>query len=130
MSRIFYKGKYYDYPLKALERAAQPRACGRPSCAASPTCWARIRPPKDQTNYEGWLVARFGWRLYRTFFKTYTEKVWGVPVSEMPADWAAQRVKNLDLRQGGRSTPSCPSATRRRSPASSRSSSTPSTGRG
>ena len=42
-------------------------------------------------------MARFGWRLYRTFFKTYTEKVWGVPVAEMPADWAAQRVKNLDL---------------------------------
>ena len=44
-------------------------------------------------------MARFGWRLYRTFFKTYTEKVWGVPVSEMPADWAAQRIKNLDLRK-------------------------------
>ena len=42
-------------------------------------------------------MARFGWRLYRHFFKTYTEKVWGVPVSDMPADWAAQRVKNLDL---------------------------------
>ena len=61
--------------------------------------WARVRPPKDQNNYEGWLVARFGWRLYRHFFKTYTEKVWGVPVSEMPADWAAQRIKNLDLRK-------------------------------
>src|SRR5205807_8374398 len=58
---------------------------------------ARVRPPKDQTNYEGWLVARFGWRLYRTFFKTYTEKVWGIAVSEMPADWAAQRVKGLSL---------------------------------
>src|SRR5207237_9486337 len=59
--------------------------------------WARIHPPRDQANYEGWLVARFGWRLYHHFFKTYTEKVWGVPVSEMPADWAAQRVKNLSL---------------------------------
>jgi protoporphyrinogen oxidase len=59
--------------------------------------WARIRPPKDQTNYEGWLVARFGTRLYHHFFKTYTEKVWGVPVNEMPADWAAQRVKGLSL---------------------------------
>jgi protoporphyrinogen oxidase len=56
-----------------------------------------VRPPKDQTNYENWLVARFGRRLYEIFFKTYTEKVWGVPVSEMPADFAAQRVKNLDL---------------------------------
>ena len=65
--------------------------------------------PKDQTNYEGWLVARFGWRLYRTFFKTYTEKVWGVPVSEMPADWAAQRVKNLDLGKAVLQRPDCPS---------------------
>jgi protoporphyrinogen oxidase len=47
--------------------------------------------------YEGWLAARFGWRLYNHFFKTYTEKVWGHPPSEMPADWAAQRVKNLSL---------------------------------
>ncbi len=61
--------------------------------------WARVHPPKDESNYENWLVNRFGWRLYRTFFKTYTEKVWGVPVSDMPADWAAQRVKNLDLRK-------------------------------
>jgi protoporphyrinogen oxidase len=61
--------------------------------------WARVRPPKNEDNYENWLVARFGWRLYRTFFKTYTERVWGVPVSDMPADWAAQRVKNLDLRK-------------------------------
>ncbi len=96
MSRIFYDGKFYDYPLRALN------ALGNLGLAEAFLCGlsyvrARLRPPKDQTNYEGWLVARFGWRLYRTFFKTYTEKVWGVPVSEMPADWAAQRVKNLDL---------------------------------
>ncbi len=95
-SRMFYKGKYYDYPLRptnALWNLGPKEAF---LCGLS-YLWARVAPPKDQTNYEGWLVARFGWRLYRTFFKTYTEKVWGVPVSEMPADWAAQRVKNLDL---------------------------------
>ncbi len=95
-SRMFYKGKYYDYPLRptnALWNLGPKEAL---LCGLS-YLWARIAPPKNQTNYEGWLVARFGWRLYRTFFKTYTEKVWGVPVSEMPADWAAQRVKNLDL---------------------------------
>jgi len=94
MSRIFYKNKYYDYPLKASNALKnlgilEAALCG---CRTS----GRGPPPKDQTNYEGWLVARFGWRLYRTFFKTYTEKVWGVPVADMPADWAAQRVKNLD----------------------------------
>ena len=96
MSRIFYKGKYYDYPLKALNALRNLGPVEAVLCGLS-YLRARIRPPEDQTNYEGWLVARFGWRLYRTFFKTYTEKVWGVPVSEMPADWAAQRVKNLNL---------------------------------
>jgi protoporphyrinogen oxidase len=96
MSRIFYNGKFYDYPLKAMNALRNLGLVEAFLCGCS-YLWARARPPKDQTNYEGWLVARFGWRLYRTFFKTYTEKVWGVPVADMPADWAAQRVKNLDL---------------------------------
>ena len=95
-SRIFYEGKYFDYPLRAFNalRNLGPIEAVRSVASYG---WARLRPPQDQPNYEGWLVARFGWRLYRTFFKTYTEKVWGVPVSSMPADWAAQRVKNLSL---------------------------------
>ncbi len=95
-SRIFYNGKYFDYPLKAFNALSNLGPVEAVLCVAS-YARARIRPPKDQTNYENWLVARFGWRLYRTFFKTYTEKLWGVPVSEMPADWAAQRVKGLTL---------------------------------
>ena len=98
MSRIFYKGKYYDYPLKAMNAVRNLGVWESTLCGFS-YVWARIRPPKHQENYEDWLVARFGWRLYRTFFKTYTERVWGVEVSEMPADWAAQRIKNLDLRK-------------------------------
>jgi protoporphyrinogen oxidase len=95
-SRIFYDGKYFDYPLKATNALKNLGIVEAIRCVLS-YVWARVRPPKDQTNYEGWLVGRFGWRLYRTFFKTYTEKVWGIPVSEMPADWAAQRVKGLSL---------------------------------
>jgi len=95
-SRIFYDGKYFDYPLKAFNALKNLGPIEAVKCVVSYAA-ARVRPPKDQTNYEGWLVARFGWRLYRTFFKTYTEKVWGVPVSSMPADWAAQRIKNLSL---------------------------------
>ncbi|CUU55445.1 Protoporphyrinogen oxidase [Parafrankia irregularis] len=97
MSRIYYQGKLYDYPLRALNALGNlgPREA---ALAIGSYLRARIRPPRDQdANYESWLVARFGWRLYRTFFKTYTEKLWGIPVSEMPADWAAQRVKNLSL---------------------------------
>ena len=63
-------------------------------CVAS-YFWARVRPPADQSTFEGWVAARFGYRLYRIFFKTYTEKVWGVPATEIKADWAAQRIKNL-----------------------------------
>ena len=95
-SRIFYDGKYFDYPLRAFNALRNLGPIEAVRCVAS-YAMARVRPPKDQTNYEGWLVARFGWRLYRTFFKTYTEKVWGVPVASMPADWAAQRIKNLSL---------------------------------
>jgi protoporphyrinogen oxidase len=95
-SRIFYRGKYIDYPIRAGNALRKLGPVEAVLCVGS-YVQARLWPPKDQSNYEGWLVARFGWRLYRTFFKTYTEKVWGVPVSEMPADWAAQRVKNLSM---------------------------------
>ena len=96
MSRIFYEGKYYDYPLKASNALKNLGVIEAVRCVLS-YVWAQLRPPKDQSNYENWLVARFGWRLYRRFFETYTEKVWGVPVKDMPADWAAQRVKGLSL---------------------------------
>ena len=95
-SRIYYDGKYYDYPLKAMNALRNLGPIEAVRCVGS-YAWSRVRPPKDQQNYEGWLVARFGWRLYRTFFKTYTEKVWGMKVADMPADWAAQRIKNLSL---------------------------------
>ena len=95
-SRIYYQGKFYDYPLKASNALRNLGIIEAIRCVAS-YAWARIRPPKRQDMYEGWLVARFGSRLYHHFFKTYTEKVWGHPPAEMPADWAAQRVKNLSL---------------------------------
>jgi protoporphyrinogen oxidase len=96
MSRIFYDGKYYDYPLRAVNALKNLGVIEAIRCVLS-YVWARIHPPKDQSNLEGWVAARFGYRLYRTFFKTYTEKVWGVPATEIQADWAAQRIKNLSL---------------------------------
>ena len=56
-----------------------------------------MRPPKDQSTLEGYIVANYGWRLYDHFFKTYNEKVWGVPASEIAADWGAQRIKGMSL---------------------------------
>jgi len=96
MSRFFYDGKYYDYPLRASNALKNLGVIEAVRCVGS-YALAKVHPPKDQSNYESWLVARFGWRLYRHFFKTYTEKVWGVPVNQMPSDWAAQRVKSLSL---------------------------------
>src|SRR5437763_4251643 len=96
MSRIFYKNKYYDYPLKASNALKNLGIWEAFLCVMS-YLWARIRPPKDQSTLEGWIVARFGRRLYGHFFKTYNEKLWGVPVNKLPADFAAQRIKNLSL---------------------------------
>ena len=96
MSRIFYRGKLYDYPIVPLNALRNLGFVEAVKCVSS-YVWARIDPPKDQTNFEGFMAARFGWRLYRTFFKTYTEKVWGVDATEIQSDWGGQRVKNLSL---------------------------------
>ncbi|MGH2706737.1 MAG: NAD(P)/FAD-dependent oxidoreductase, partial [Actinomycetota bacterium] len=96
MSRIYYNGKFFDYPLKPGNALRNLGPLESFRCVVS-YLWARIRPPADQSNFEGWVSARFGWRLYRVFFKTYTEKVWGVPAAAIQADWAAQRIKNLSL---------------------------------
>jgi protoporphyrinogen oxidase len=95
-SRIYYDEKFIDYPLAPINALRSLGFLEAVRCVGS-YVWARIHPPKDQTNLEGFYAARFGWRLYRIFFKTYTEKVWGVPVSEIEADWGAQRVKDLSL---------------------------------
>ncbi|MBW3536579.1 MAG: NAD(P)/FAD-dependent oxidoreductase [Actinobacteria bacterium] len=96
LSRIYYRGKLFDYPLRAMNALMGLGIVEAIRCVAS-YFWARIRPPKDQSKFEGWVSARFGRRLYGIFFKTYTEKVWGVPADEIEADWAAQRIKNLSL---------------------------------
>ncbi len=96
MSRIFYRGKFYDYPLRAFNALGNLGIIEAVRCVLSYVA-VRIRPPKDQTTFEGYTASKFGWRLYRIFFKTYTEKVWGVPADEIQADWAAQRIKNLNL---------------------------------
>lgn len=96
LSRIYYNGKFYDYPLKASNALGNLGIIEAFRCVLS-YVWARINPPKDQTTLEGWIASRFGWRLYEHFFKTYNEKLWGVPTNRMPADFAAQRIKNLSL---------------------------------
>ena len=96
MSRIYYKKKFYDYPLKASNALFNLGIIEAIRCVLS-YFYVRIRPPKNQDNFENWVAARFGWRLYKIFFKTYTEKVWGVDATTIGADWASQRIKNLSL---------------------------------
>jgi protoporphyrinogen oxidase len=95
-SRIFYQGKLYDYPLVAMNALRNLGPIEALRCVAS-YLWVRVRPPKNQDTLEGFIARRFGWRLYRHFFKTYNEKVWGVSASELSADWGAQRIKDLSL---------------------------------
>ncbi|OMQ14647.1 FAD-dependent oxidoreductase, partial [Modestobacter sp. VKM Ac-2676] len=96
MSRILYDGKLFDYPLRPVNALVNLGVVEAVRSVAS-YLRARVRPPRDQSHFEGWVSARFGTRLYRIFFKTYTEKVWGMPATEIQADWAAQRIKNLSL---------------------------------
>jgi len=96
LSRIHYSGKFFHYPLKAFNALA-----GLGLVNAVRILWsyahAKLKPSLVEETFEQWVVNRFGRRLYETFFKTYTEKVWGIPCTEIRAEWAAQRIQGLSL---------------------------------
>ncbi|TYC91674.1 NAD(P)/FAD-dependent oxidoreductase [Novosphingobium sp. BW1] len=96
MSRIYYEGKFYSYPLRAFEALWNLGIWRSTLCMAS-YAKARLFPNKTIRSFEDWTTSQFGWKLYLIFFKTYTEKVWGMPCDKMSADWAAQRIKGLSL---------------------------------
>ncbi len=98
LSRIYYDGKFYAYPIKPLNALRNLGLVEAVRCMASYLA-AKVRPPANQDTLEGYVVANYGWRLYRHFFKTYSEKVWGVPPSELSADFGAQRIKGMSLFQ-------------------------------
>jgi len=96
MSRIYYEGKFYSYPLRAFEALRNLGLWRSTMCMAS-YLQSRLMPIKHVKSFEDWTSNQFGKKLYGIFFKTYTEKVWGMPCDEMSADWAAQRIKGLSL---------------------------------
>ncbi len=96
LSRIYYNGKYFSYPLKALEALANLGPVASAACICS-YLYARAFPIDPPRTFHDWVRNQFGERLFQTFFKTYTEKVWGISCDEISADWAAQRIKGLDL---------------------------------
>jgi protoporphyrinogen oxidase len=98
MSRIYYRSKYYDYPLKPLNALLNMGPYESMRIMLSYAKW-KVRPSREEVTFEQWVTNRFGGRLFWHFFKSYTEKVWGIPCNEIRADWAAQRIKNLSLRK-------------------------------
>jgi protoporphyrinogen oxidase len=96
LSRIHYKGRFFHYPLRASSMLFGLGPFEGLLILLS-YLRARLRPSKDERTFEDWVTNRFGRRLYRAFFKTYTEKVWGIPCGEINADWAAQRIRGLSL---------------------------------
>ena len=95
-SRIFYRGKFFSYPLRAVEALVKLGVLESALCVLS-YMKSRLFPVRDPRNVEDWVSNQFGRRLFGIFFRTYTEKVWGMSCKDISADWAAQRIKGLAL---------------------------------
>jgi protoporphyrinogen oxidase len=96
LSRVHYRGRLYSYPLRAFEALGNLGAAESARCVLSYLYW-RAFPDPDPLSFRAWVTNRFGARLFEIFFRTYTEKVWGLACEEISADWAAQRIQGLDL---------------------------------
>jgi protoporphyrinogen oxidase len=95
-SRIYWNDKFLEYPLQGMDVIRQLGPVELSRCMAS-YLWAAIKPKGREDTFEQWVSNRFGKRLYQHFFKTYTEKLWGVSTDEIRAEWAAQRIKGLSF---------------------------------
>ncbi|OAI41390.1 FAD-dependent oxidoreductase [Verrucomicrobia bacterium SCGC AG-212-E04] len=96
LSRIYYRGKFFDYPLKAKNALFGLGFFTCVTCVLS-YAWRKLFPIKPEKSFADWVTNRFGDKLFSIFFKTYTEKVWGMSCNDLSADWAAQRIKGLSL---------------------------------
>jgi protoporphyrinogen oxidase len=97
LSRIFYRRRFFDYPLKLNGATLANLGPAYTAAIGASYLKARLAPRSPEVTLEDFLVNRFGDKLYRTFFKDYTEKVWGVPCAEISAEWGAQRIKGLSV---------------------------------
>lgn len=97
LSRIYYNGQFYRYPIRIGNTLSNLGLQESLMIMASYARW-QLKPYREEETFEQWVTNRFGRRLYRTFFKTYTEKVWGIPCSAIRSDWAAQRIRGLSMR--------------------------------
>jgi protoporphyrinogen oxidase len=100
MSRIYYRNRFFDYPLSITNTLKNLGPIDSALIVLSylkARTQATLNPEHEAENFEEWVTERFGSRLYNTFFKSYTEKVWGIPCNKIQAEWAAQRIKGLSL---------------------------------
>jgi protoporphyrinogen oxidase len=97
MSRIFYRGRLFNYPLRAQDVFRGLGVVESARCALSYVHWRRRLRHHKPASFEEWVTLHFGRRLYDAFFRSYTEKVWGIPGSEIKAEWAAQRIQDFSL---------------------------------
>jgi len=95
-TRIYYKKRFFDYPIRAFNALRNLGIFEAAHCLLS-YLWERMFPTRNTSSFEGWVTSRFGKRLYTIFFKTYSEKLWGIPCSELDSDFASQRIKKLSL---------------------------------
>ncbi|MBV8819256.1 MAG: NAD(P)/FAD-dependent oxidoreductase, partial [Acidobacteriaceae bacterium] len=96
LSRIHYRSQFFQYPLEPMDALLKLGIVETIRCVYSYFV-AKLFPELPERNFEAWVSNRFGRRLFSIFFKSYTEKVWGIPCKEISADWAAQRIKGLSL---------------------------------
>jgi protoporphyrinogen oxidase len=97
LSRIYFDGKFFDYPLKANLESALKLGLWRCTRFGASYVWAMVFPRRPERSLEDFFINRFGRLLYLQFFKEYTEKVWGTPCDQISAEWGAQRVKSLSI---------------------------------
>jgi protoporphyrinogen oxidase len=97
LSRIYYNGKFFYYPLRPFN-ALRGLGVWQSLLVLLSYVWWQLFPSRQENTFAEWVTNRFGRRLFRTFFETYTEKVWGISCSELKAEWAAQRIKDLSLK--------------------------------
>jgi protoporphyrinogen oxidase len=97
LSRIYFDGKFFDYPLKANVATARKLGFWRCARFGASYAWSMLFPRTPERSLEDFFINRFGRLLYLQFFKDYTEKVWGTPCDKISAQWGAQRVKSLSI---------------------------------
>lgn len=97
LSRIYYQRKFFDYPVALNSTTIRNLGFPRMAKIGTSYIWARVRPIKPEKSLQDFMINRFGNELYRTFFKDYTEKVWGVPCEDIDPEWGAQRIKGVSI---------------------------------